>query len=113
EIATAQATLAVKKAEAYTVGETKKREAEAAVLEAQNRAMAKAALAEAEKIEAEQRAALEAPAKGEKARAREEDHRRLRQRPGRLPAPHARAHGRAGRGLGEGDLQHQVRQGRG
>ena len=38
------------------------------MLEAQNRAMAKAALAEAEKIEAEQRAALEAPAKAEKAK---------------------------------------------
>ncbi len=38
------------------------------MLEAQNRAMAKAALAEAERIEAEQRAALEAPAKAEKAR---------------------------------------------
>jgi flotillin len=67
-IAAAQATLAVKKAEAYQLSETRKREAEAAVLEAQNKAMAKAALAEAEKIEAEQRAALEAPAKAEKAK---------------------------------------------
>ena len=58
DIAAAQATLAVKKAEAYQLAETKKREAEAAVLEAQNRAMAKAALADAAKIEAEQRAAL-------------------------------------------------------
>ena len=68
DIAAAQATLAVKKAEAYQLAETKKREAEAAVLEAQNRAMAKAALAEAEKIEAEKRAVLEAPAKAEKAK---------------------------------------------
>lgn len=67
-IAAAQATLAVKKAEAYQVSETKKREAEAAVLEAQNKAMAKAALAEAEKVEAEKRALLEAPAKAEKAK---------------------------------------------
>ena len=67
-IAAAQATLAVKKAEAYQLAETKKREAEAAVLEAQNRAMAKAALAEAEKVEAEKRALLEAPAKAEKAK---------------------------------------------
>ncbi|HEY2784933.1 MAG TPA: SPFH domain-containing protein [Fimbriiglobus sp.] len=68
DVADAQATLAVRKAEAYQLSETKKREAEAAVLEAQNRAQAKAALAEAEKIEAEQRAALEAPAKAEKAK---------------------------------------------
>ena len=67
-IANAQATLAVKKAEAYQLSETRKREAEAAVLEAQNKAMAKAALAEAEKIEAEKRAILEAPAKAEKAK---------------------------------------------
>jgi flotillin len=50
------------------LAETRKREAEALVQEAQNRAMAKAALAQAERIEAEQRAALEAPAKAEKAR---------------------------------------------
>jgi flotillin len=68
EIAGAQATLQVKQAEAYQIGETKKREAEAAVQEAQNRAMAKAALAQAERIEAERRAAVEAPAKAEKAK---------------------------------------------
>src|SRR5439155_20879618 len=68
EVAAAQATQAVKKAEAYQLGETKTREAEAAVLEAQNRALAKAALAEAANIEAEKRAELEAPAKAEKAR---------------------------------------------
>src|SRR5438270_2808212 len=47
EIALAQANLQVKQAEAFQLGETRKREAEAAVLEAQNRAMAKAALAQA------------------------------------------------------------------
>ncbi len=67
-IAASQATLLIRKAEAYQASETKKREAEASVLEAQNRAMAKAALAEAERIEAERRAQLEAPAKAEKAK---------------------------------------------
>jgi flotillin len=67
-IAASQADLMVKKAEAYQAGESRKREAEAAVLEIQNRAMAKAALAEAERVEAERRAAVEAPAKAEKAR---------------------------------------------
>jgi flotillin len=67
-IAASQADLMVKKAEAYQSGESRKREAEAAVLEIQNRAMAKAALAEAERVEAERRAAVEAPAKAEKAR---------------------------------------------
>jgi flotillin len=68
EIAATQATLQVKQAEAFQLGETRKREAEAAVQEAQNRAMAKAALAQAERVEAERRAALEAPAKAEKAK---------------------------------------------
>lgn len=67
-IAKSQATLLVQKAEAYQMGESRKREAEAAVIEVQNRAMAKAAIAEAERIEAEQRAKLEAPAKAQKAR---------------------------------------------
>jgi flotillin len=67
-VAGAQATLQVKQAEAYQLGETRKREAEAAVQEAQNRALAKAALAQAERVEAERRAAVEAPAKAEKAR---------------------------------------------
>jgi len=66
-VAASNAELQMKRAEAYRDGETKQREAEAAVLEAQNLAMAKAALAEAEKIEAERRAQLEAPAKAEKA----------------------------------------------
>ena len=67
-VVAAQAQLQVKTAESYRIGETSKREADAAVAEAQNRAMAKAALAEAERVEAEQRAKLEAPAKAEKAR---------------------------------------------
>lgn len=67
-VALAQAQLQVKQAEAFQLGETRKREAEAAVQEAQNRALAKAALAQAERVEAEKRAALEAPAKAEKAR---------------------------------------------
>ncbi len=68
DIAKSQATLLVERAEAYEKGESRKREAEATVLEVENRAMAKAALAEAEKIEAEERAKLEAPAKAQKAR---------------------------------------------
>jgi flotillin len=67
-IAASQADLLVKRAQAYQLGEAAKREAEAKVLEIQNRALAKAALAEAEKVEAERRAAVEAPAKAEKAR---------------------------------------------
>jgi flotillin len=67
-VAASQAALQVKQAEAYQLGETRKREAEAGVLEAQNRAMTKAALAQAERVEAERRAALEAPAKAEKAK---------------------------------------------
>jgi len=68
EIAASQAELLVKRADAYQLGETRKREAEAAVQEAQHRALARAALAEAERIEAEQRAALEATAKATKAK---------------------------------------------
>lgn len=68
KIAASQATLLVQKAEAYERGESRKREAEAAVIEVQNRAMAKAALAEAERVEAEKRAEFEAVAKAEKAR---------------------------------------------
>ncbi|MEX0612581.1 MAG: SPFH domain-containing protein [Pirellulales bacterium] len=68
KIAQSQATLQEQKAEAYERGESRKREAEAAVIEIQNRAMAKAALADAERIEAEQRAKFEAPAKAQKAK---------------------------------------------
>ncbi len=67
-VAASQATLQVKQAESYQLGETRKRESEAAVLAAQHLAMAKAAVAEAERIEAQRRAELEAPAKAEKAR---------------------------------------------
>ena len=58
----------VKKAEAYQLGETKQGEAEAAVLEAQHLARAKAAMPRPQRIEAERRAELEAPAKAEKAK---------------------------------------------
>jgi flotillin len=68
QVAASQAELAIKKAEAYERGESRKRQAEASVQEIQNRALAKAALAEAERVEAEQRAKLEAPAKAQKAR---------------------------------------------
>lgn len=68
KIAQSQATLLEQRAHAYERGESRKREAEAAVIEIQNRAMAKAALAEAERIEAEQRAKFEAPAKAIKAK---------------------------------------------
>jgi len=68
DIAASQATLQVKKAEAYQIGETKKVEAEASVLEAEHNARTKAALAEAKRIEAKRRAELEAPAKAEKAK---------------------------------------------
>jgi flotillin len=67
-IADADATLKVKEAEAYQVGETRKREAEAAVLEAQYGAEARAAEALAGKLEQEKRAELEAVAKAEKAK---------------------------------------------
>jgi flotillin len=67
-IAAAQANLQVKQAEAFQLGETRKREADAAVQEAQHRAQAKAAIAQAERVEAERRAAVEAPAKAEKAK---------------------------------------------
>ncbi|HEY9515019.1 MAG TPA: SPFH domain-containing protein [Gemmatimonadaceae bacterium] len=67
-IAATESHLHVKQAEAFQIAETSRREAEAAVQEAQNRAQARAAIAQAERVEAEQRAALEAPAKAEKAR---------------------------------------------
>ncbi|MDZ4858761.1 MAG: SPFH domain-containing protein [Candidatus Hydrogenedentes bacterium] len=66
-VAESNAQLHVKQAEAYQIAETRRRQAEASVLEAQNHAMAKAALAEAARIEAERRAQLEAPAKAMKA----------------------------------------------
>jgi len=68
DVAASDATLQVRQAEAYKLGETEKRVADAAVMEAEHLARAKAALAEAQRIEAKQRAELEAPAKAEKAR---------------------------------------------
>jgi flotillin len=68
DIVGSQATLQVKKAEAYQLGESSKVRAEAAVLEAEHLARAKAAIAEAQRIEAERRAELEAPAKAARAR---------------------------------------------
>lgn len=67
DIASSDAELKVREAEAYQTGETKRRVAEAAVLEAQYLAEAKAADAEATKLEAQKRAQLEAVAKAEKA----------------------------------------------
>ncbi|MBK9383680.1 MAG: flotillin family protein [Planctomycetes bacterium] len=67
-VAATNAELSVRQAEAYGISETKKREAEAQVLEAQYLAQAKAAEAEARRVEAEQRARLEAPARAQKAR---------------------------------------------
>ena len=67
-VAASKAQLAIKQAEAYEVGEGRRKQAEAAVMEVQNKAMAKAALAEADRVEAEQRAKLEAPAKAQKAK---------------------------------------------
>jgi len=66
-IATANATLQVKEAEAFQTGESRRRQADAAVREAQYLAEAKAADAEAIKREAETRAELEAVAKAQKA----------------------------------------------
>jgi flotillin len=68
DVALSLAQLQVKKAEAYRMGETKKVEAEAAVIEAEHLARAKAALAEATRVENQRRAELEAPAKAEKAK---------------------------------------------
>jgi flotillin len=68
EVASANATLKVKESDAYQIGETRKREAEAAVLQAQYQAEARAAEALAQKLEQEKRAELEAVAKAEKAK---------------------------------------------
>ncbi|MGE0431870.1 MAG: flotillin family protein [Planctomycetota bacterium] len=67
-IAGSRAELKIKEAEAYQAGESRQKEAEAKVLEIQNRALAQAALAEAERVENERRAELEAPAKAAKAK---------------------------------------------
>jgi flotillin len=67
-IARADATLQVERAEAYQLGETRKRVAEADVLKAQYAAQADAAKAEAAKVEQEKMADLVAPAIAQKAR---------------------------------------------
>ena len=67
-IVNSTAELAVKKAEAFELSETRKRQANASVEEAEHKAQAIAATALAERVEAERRAELEAPAKAEKAR---------------------------------------------
>ncbi len=68
DVAASQATLQVKRAEAYQLGETSKVRAEASVRESEHLAQAKAAVAEAQRIEAERRAELEAPAKAQRAK---------------------------------------------
>jgi flotillin len=68
QIADSEAKLKVAQADAYQIGETRHREAEAAVLAAQYAAQAKAAAENAKKVEAEQRAQIEAPARAAKAR---------------------------------------------
>ena len=67
EIASTNATLRVREAEAYQISETRQREAQAFVLEAQYKAQARAAEAQALKIEAEKRAELESLARAVKA----------------------------------------------
>ncbi|MFT7677698.1 MAG: flotillin [Planctomycetota bacterium] len=66
-IAMTNASLKIQEADAFQRGETRKREADAAVLEAQYIAQAKAAEAEGKKIEAEKRAHLESSARAAKA----------------------------------------------
>lgn len=67
-IAQADADLRVREADAFQRAETRRREAEAAVLEAQYLAQARAAEAQAAKMEAETRAQLEAVSRAEKAK---------------------------------------------
>ena len=68
DVATANATLRVIEAESFQKGETRQREADAGVRQAQYTAEAKAAQALAIKIEQEKRAELEAVAKASKAK---------------------------------------------
>jgi flotillin len=68
KIAASKAELAIHQAEAYEAAESRKKEAEAKVMEVQNLAMAKAAIANAQRLEAEARAELEARAKAAKAK---------------------------------------------
>jgi flotillin len=114
-IAKAEAELQVQRAAAFQRGETSKRVAEAAVLQAQYDAQAIAARAEATKVEAEQMAALVAPAKAHKARvtvdAEAEAEKRRIEAEGEAKAIYARLEAQArgeyeilakkGQGLGE------------
>ena len=68
KVAEAEAALKVKQADAYQLAETRRREADANVRQAQYLAEARTAEAMASKIENEQRAELEATAKAQKAR---------------------------------------------
>lgn len=67
DIAGTNAELRVREADAYQIGETRQREAQAKVLEAQYVAQARAAEAQGKKIEAEKRAELESLARAVKA----------------------------------------------
>ncbi|MFT5732664.1 MAG: flotillin [Planctomycetota bacterium] len=67
QIALANAELMVREAEAFQLGQTRQKEAEAAVREAQYLAEARAAEAKGKMIEAEKRAELESSARAEKA----------------------------------------------
>ena len=79
DVVASQAALQVKKAKAYQVGETRKVQAEAAVLEAKHIARAKAALAKAQRIEAERRAAFGGPGQGRQGQDRGRGRRQGRQ----------------------------------
>ncbi|MFT5289338.1 MAG: flotillin [Planctomycetota bacterium] len=68
-VAKANAHLKVQEAEAYQLAETRRKEAEAGVLEASYVAQTKAAQAEALKVEAETRAQLESVSRAQKAKA--------------------------------------------
>ena len=99
DMATSQAGLQVKKAEAYQVGETRKVQAEAAVLEAEHHAHAKAALAEAERIEAERARRRGSPGQGGEGQDRSGSRGRGRQAADRGPGRGVR-HLRQTRGRG-------------
>ena len=99
QIANSNAELHVKEAEAYLLGESRKREAAAEVEARQFLAEAKAAESEATKIEAEKRAELEAPARAKKAmivvNAEAEAERRKIEADGRAQAVRTEAEGEA------------------
>jgi len=99
EIAASNADLQVQEAEAYLLGEAKKREAAAGVQQREFTAQAQAMAARAEKIEAEQRAEIEAPARARKAQtivdAEAEADRRRIEADGRAQAVRIEAQGQA------------------